>query len=119
MRVLIFGSRNIDYSIELIESIVKFHNIKIDTIIERDRPDYDNIGRQYGLAHNIRFITVRTHSNIHGLHAVQIRNSEIVDIADIGICLYNGKLKGTLKLINKMQSVGKSVIIHRVETVSL
>lgn len=110
VRVVIFGSRHLNPSIELINSLVKANNLVIDTIIEGGCRGVDEVGRQYGIANNIPIETMRADWNKYGNRAGPIRNSAMVAVSDIGICVWDGKSRGTLDTITKMQVVGKPVL---------
>lgn len=54
----------------------------------------------------------------HGRAAGPIRNREMADYADALIAIWNGTSRGTLDMIRAMDSKGKFVQVHFVDTVA-
>ena len=107
-----FGSRHLNPSIDILHSIITTNQVNITQIIDGGCRGIDQLGKQYGLERKIPVMTVPAEWNKYGNGAGPIRNSKMVELADIGICIWNGKSKGTLDTINKLKAVGKPVIVH-------
>ena len=112
MKIIIFGSRHLNPSIDVLHSIIVNNQVNITQIIDGGCRGIDQLGKEYGLIHKIPVTTVAAEWNRYGRSAGPIRNAKMVELADMGICIWDGKSKGTLDTINKLKATGKPVIVH-------
>ena len=118
MKLIIAGSRNFnDYNF-LKEKIKEnffnnefFPNI-ITEIVSGTAKGADTLGEIFALEHNILIKRFKPNWKKYGKSAGMIRNNQMADYADVLICFWDGKSKGSKHMINVMKIKKKEVYVE-------
>ena len=113
MRVIIAGSRDdIIYS-DIVEAI-KEYGFDISVVISGDARGTDRFGERYAKENGIEVEKYPADWDKYGKSAGYIRNSQMADIADALIAVWNGTSKGTEHMINIARKKGLLVFVYEV-----
>ena len=69
----------------------------------------DLLGYRYAVEHSIPVKLYPPDWNSHGLSAGPIRNKQMAEYCDFGICFWDGKSRGTKNMISNMKKLGKEI----------
>lgn len=72
----------------------------------------DTFAEQYAQFYGVEFQVFKPNWDRWGKSAGYIRNSEVVDAADIVVAFWDGKSAGTAHTINTARINGKTVMVH-------
>ena len=115
MRVIIAGSRDdIIYS-DIVEAI-KESGFDISVVISGDARGADRFGERYAKENGIEVEKYPADWDKYGKSAGYIRNSQMADIADALIAVWNGTSKGTEHMINIARKKGLLVFVSGLQT---
>ena len=114
MKIVIFGSRDItdlsilnDYFIEIINTKYPDLTNKDITIISGGARGVDTLGEQLAELYGFKLEVYPADWDRYGKSAGYRRNITMAQIADIGICLWDGKSRGTRHMINTVERLAK------------
>ncbi len=118
-RIVIAGSRDFnDYRIaeEYINQCIKAENtVDSITIISGGCNGADKLGERYAWEHKLLLEIYTADWKRYGKAAGPIRNKKMANDADIVICFWNKKSKGTKSMIDFAKGKGKVVYIKTIE----
>ena len=112
--VAIIGSRNFTnskFAEKTLNNLVKDRNLKITIIYSGAAKGADKIGAIWGRKNNIEVIEFIPEWDKYKKAAGFMRNSLIIENADIIIAFYDMKSKGTADSLKKAKELNKEVII--------
>lgn len=108
MKVAVVGSRGFsDYKL-LSETLDK---IKITMIISGSAKGADTLGEQYAKENNIPTKIFYPDWEKHGKAAGMIRNTDIINEAELVVAFWDQKSNGTRDSIQKAEKAGKKILI--------
>lgn len=108
MKVAVIGSRSFnDY--EEVKRILS--EIKITLLISGGASGADSLGERYAKENNIETKIFLPDWNKHGKVAGLLRNTDIVNEAELVVAFWDGVSKGTKDSLNKAQEKGKNILI--------
>ncbi len=114
--LMVCGSRSIedhDFVWKCIEETYKTY--KFDTIIEGGADGVDSLAGLFTIYHRFNHMTIYPQWNKHGNKAGFMRNSDLVEICNKGIAMWDGKSTGTKDSITKLKKVGKLLKVFKYE----
>jgi hypothetical protein len=112
MKVAVVGSRGFsDYKL-LSETLDK---IKITLIVSGSAKGADTLGEQYAKENNIPTKIFPPDWEKHGKMAGFLRNTDIINEAELVVAFWDNISKGTLDSINKAKKLDKKIIIINYE----
>ena len=111
-KVIVVGSRTFD-NYQLLEKRLDFYfaNIK-PTIVCGEAKGADALGKKYAESHNIPVISMPADWS-KGKGAGYLRNVDMANVADMAVCFWDGKSKGTKHMIDVMTEFNKPVKVVR------
>jgi len=108
MKVAVIGSRSFnDY--DLVEETLKKYEISL--LVSGGAKGADSLGERYAKENKIPTMIFLPDWKKHGRAAGMIRNTDIVEEAEIVIAFWDGISKGSKDSILKADKLGKKVII--------
>ena len=110
MKVAIVGSRGFD-NYDRLKKILD--QLDIDVIISGGARGADSLGEQYALERGIDTLIFEPDWDKYGNRAGYIRNTDIINNADIVFAFWDGESKGTLHSINLAKKKRKGLRIIR------
>lgn len=114
MKVAVIGSRGFtDY--EEMKRILS--SIKITLLISGGAIGADKLGERYAKENNIETKIYLPDWNKHGKCAGFLRNTQIIEDAELVIAFWNGNSKGTLDSIKKAEKLNKKTLIINTKTI--
>ena len=75
----------------------------------------DSIADSWAKANNIETIVYKPNYKIYGKRAPLVRDEEMVEFADVVICFWNGKSRGSKYTCDYAKKIGRKVIIHLIQ----
>ena len=110
MKLAIIGSRGFsDY--EMLKEEIKYEfGDEPEEIISGGAKGADTLGAIYAKEYNLKLTVFKPDWTI-GKHAGFIRNTQIIEAADVIIAFWDGESKGTLDSINKAKKLDKQVVV--------
>jgi hypothetical protein len=108
MKVAVIGSRGFD-DYDKVKAILSA--IKIDLLVSGGASGGDTLGERYANENNIETLIYLPDWEKHGRLAGFIRNTNIVEGADLVVAFWDGESKGTKDSIDKAKKLGKKVLI--------
>jgi len=118
MRVIIAGSRSLkDLRIvtAAMEEARREKAIAPTAVICGEARGADLLGKRWAQANGIDVISMPAEWDLHGRAAGPIRNSQMADIADAVVAVWDGQSAGTRDMIKKAQKKGIPCHIHYFE----
>lgn len=121
MRYIIAGGRDFNnYNVlcAVMNTIKKYGpsvNKPITEIVTGDARGADTLGAQWATAHDIHVKHFPANWDEYGKSAGFIRNAEMADYADVAICFWDGKSKGTAHMIKTMKKKKKPCYVYDYE----
>ena len=110
MKVAVVGSRGFsDYKL-LSETLDK---IKITLIISGSAKGADTLGEQYAKDNGIETKIFKPDWEKHGKAAGMLRNTDIINEAELVVAFWDGSSKGTLDSINKAKKNKQKINNYR------
>ena len=105
-KIVIFGSRDFtDY--EYADKFISTFDDSSIEIISGCARGADKIGEQYALEHNVTLYKFPAEWNKYGKSAGFVRNNQMADFCDMGICFWDGKSPGTKHMIESLKKRNK------------
>lgn len=111
MKVIIAGSRDIIAPKHLVGEAVRRSGFKITTVISGAAKGIDLAGEAYAKHFKIPLEVFPADWNKHGKAAGPVRNTEMANVADALIAVWDGESKGTKNMINTAKSKGLQVFV--------
>ena len=108
MKVAVIGSRTFN-NYELLKQTLS--KLEISLLVSGGSKGADSLGEQYANANNIPTKIFLPDWNKHGKSAGMLRNTDIINEAEIVVAFWDQNSKGTLDSINKAEKLGKKLII--------
>ena len=113
MKTIIAGSRSIcDYN-ELLKVIASCP-WEITEVISGTAKGVDKLGERWAEENNIPCLRYPANWTKYGKSAGMIRNSQMADVADATIVLWDGVSKGTKNMIELSKKKNLGLIIHTI-----
>jgi hypothetical protein len=113
MKIIIAGSRTINYSVSVIQAAVDGSNYDdISEVVSGAARGVDSLGEQWAARYMIPVKRFPAKWNEKGKAAGFLRNNEMADYADRLIAIWDGESKGTLHMINVMAARNKPVFVY-------
>lgn len=75
----------------------------------------DTIADSWAKANDIETIVYKPNYKVYGKRAPLVRDEEMVEFADVVICFWNGKSRGTKYTFDYAKKLGRKVIVHLIE----
>lgn len=107
MKYAVIGSRSFNNYEQL--KIVLSEYQDITEIISGGAKGADSLGALYASENNIVLTVFKPDWSI-GKHAGVLRNTRIIEAADIVVAFWDGSSKGTLDSIKKAEKIGKKCV---------
>ena len=112
MKVAVIGSRGFnDY--ELVKKTLS--KIQITLLISGGALGADTLGEKYAKDNGIETKIFKPDWEKHGKAAGMLRNTDIINEAELVVAFWDGSSKGTLDSINKAKTLNKKLIIKNYE----
>jgi len=114
MKIAIVGSRSFsDYNLlkKSMNSFIKDSSISITHIVSGGAKGADSLAHQYANENNLQMIVFKPDWKKFGKRAGIVRNSDIIENADIILAFWDGLSSGTKNSIDKALKLNKKVII--------
>lgn len=108
MKVAVIGSRDF-YDYDLVKETLS--TIDITLLISGGAKGADSLGEQYANENNIETLIFKPDWKKHGPAAGPIRNTDIVNNANIIVAFWDGESKGTKDSVTKAEKLNKEVVI--------
>ena len=108
MQVAVIGSRGFD-DYELVSKTLS--NIDITLLISGGAKGSDSLGERYANENNIETLIFKPDWEKHGKAAGMIRNTDIVNNAELIIAFWDEISKGTKDSITKAKKLGKKILV--------
>ncbi len=106
MKLLIVGSRSItDFDLS------PYIPAEVDTIISGGANGIDSLAEEYADLHRLSKYIVRPHYDLYGRAAPLKRNSQMVDMADAVLIIWDGLSKGTQYTLKYAKKVNKPITL--------
>jgi hypothetical protein len=117
MKIIIAGSRDIcDY--EIVKLAIQESQFHITTIISGTAIGIDKLGEKYGIDNNIPIDKHPANWVKYGKRAGYLRNSEMAEVADGLIAIWDGVSKGTNHMINIAKQKKLKVFVKIIQPTS-
>jgi hypothetical protein len=108
MIVAVIGSRGFNDYEEVKRTLSQ---IEITLLVSGGAIGADSLGEQYAKENNIETKIFLPDWNKHGKSAGFIRNTDIINEAELVVAFWDGNSRGTLDSINKAKAQNKKVVI--------
>jgi hypothetical protein len=108
MRVAVIGSRGFNDYEKVKETLSK---INITLLVSGGAKGADLLGERYAKENNIETKIFIPDWDKHGKKAGFLRNTDIIENAELVVVFWDGSSKGTEDSINKTKKVNKKIII--------
>ena len=108
MKVAVIGSRTFNDYDKLNETLKKY---EISLVVSGGAKGADSLGEQYAKENKIPTMIFLPDWKRHGRAAGMIRNTDIIEAAEMVIAFWDGTSKGTKDSILKADKLGKKVVI--------
>lgn len=113
MRTIICGSRTVSQS-DVFQAMTAYGQLPTVVISGKAR-GADTYGEDWAAAHQIPVEGYPADWRAHGKAAGYIRNSQMLDVAEAVVAVWDGASRGTLDTIKKAQERGLPVYVHRTD----
>ncbi len=112
MKIAIVGGRDFnDYEL-LTTKLNEFKNEKcIDYIISGGAKGADTLAERFASENNLDILVFKPDYKKYGRGATIVRNTQIIENADVVFAFWNGVSKGTYDSIKKAKKLGKNLFI--------
>ena len=107
MRVAVIGSRNLT-----VDNLSKFLPVNTTEIVSGGARGIDTCARRFAVENSIPLVEFLPKYEIYGKRAPLVRNTQIVEYADMVVAFWNGKSKGTMFTVNYAKKHGKTVYVY-------
>ncbi len=110
MKLLIAGSRTLDVGDDAIHKALGVLGIPVDTVTEvvhGGARGVDIAGREWARRRGLPHVGIVPDWKKHGIKAGILRNTDLVDYCDAALVFWDGKSKGTMDTVGKLQDSGK------------
>lgn len=111
MKTIIAGSRGIT-SIKHIVDAVERSGFTVSHIISGGAAGVDQLGEAYAKRHQIPLTIMKANWKTHGRSAGYKRNTQMAEVADALIAVWDGKSNGTKHMIDTAKRLKLSVYIY-------
>ncbi len=113
MKTIIAGSRDGVVYNDIVEA-VKESGFDISVVISGAARGADRFGERYAKENNIEIEQYPADWNQYGKSAGYIRNSQMANVADALIAIWDGTSKGTKNMINTAEKKGLKVFVYKI-----
>lgn len=113
MKIAVVGSRSFKDSEKVSEILFPYFAYQENTMITGGAIGVDSIAEDLAKLNKIPYKVIRPDWDKHGRGAGMIRNTLIVDEADMVIAIWDGQSKGTKHSIDYAKSKGKKIDIFK------
>ena len=111
-KIAIIGSRTFD-NYDLLKSVVSTDGV--EQIISGGAKGADSLARDFAAENGLPMLEFLPDYKTHGRSAPFVRNSQIVEAADIVYAFWDGKSTGTLDSLKKARTLKKTIVITMFE----
>lgn len=110
--LVVFGSRSIRPSHQLLDALSYTHDVGFDLIISGGAKGVDTVAEEWAASKDKAFECYPADWEKHGRVAGMIRNRFMADRATHGICVWDGTSRGTKDMLEVMEERGKPVAAY-------
>lgn len=114
MKVAIIGSRsfnNYKLFVEEIKRVLEEKEWTLEEIVSGGAGGTDRLAWQYALVHKIKYTEFPADWKKFGKRAGHMRNTDIINYADVVIAFWDLRSPGTSDSIKKATEQGKSIVV--------
>lgn len=114
MKVAIVGSRTLNNPVVrsfLFETLDSVRD-KISCIVSGGAVGPDYFAFEYVMKNGGKFVLYRPEYDKHGKGATFLRNSLIINEADVTLVFWDGESRGTMDSLNKAKKSGRKVVLY-------
>jgi hypothetical protein len=111
MKVAVIGSRDFNDYEEVKQTLL---TINITLLVSGGAKGADSLGERYAKEHNIETKIFLPDWDKYGKKAGFLRNTDIINEAELIIAFWDGQSKGTKDSIDKAEKKGKKVVIIKI-----
>lgn len=114
MKLAIIGSRGFtdyDFLKKNVSTFLERNSLTCTHIVSGGAKGADTLGHRYALEHQLEMIVFRPDWKQFGKRAGFIRNTEIIENADIVIAFWDGSSNGTKDAVDKAIALNKRTIV--------
>jgi len=113
MKTIIAGSRTIN-SYRLVKEAIRDSGFEITEVVSGHAKGADAWGELYAQQNNIDLVMFPANWNKYGKSAGAIRNQKMADYAEALIAIWDGKSKGTQRMIEIAKEKSLQVFVYKV-----
>ena len=107
MRVAIVGSRTL-----IVENLRDYLPKETKEIVSGGAKGIDSCASKYAVENNLKLTEFLPEYSKYGRRAPLIRNTQIVEYADIVLVFWDGKSRGSRFVINECRRINKKFILY-------
>jgi hypothetical protein len=115
MKLVIYGSRSIRESGVLLSNmtswIVSRFGVWPSLVISGTAPGADRLGEKWATDKGIPVQRMPADWDQYGIRAGRLRNTQMAEVADGGLALWDGKSRGTAHMTREMERLGKPLYV--------
>lgn len=114
MKLAIIGSRGFndyDFLKQTVSEFLKNNLLNCTHIVSGGAKGADTLAQQFALEHELEMIVFKPNWKLYGNRAGFIRNTDIVENADIIIAFWDGNSTGTKDALDKATALNKRTIV--------
>lgn len=115
MKTVIAGSRTVTDPEVLAQAIID-SGFTITEVVSGRAKGADMLGERWAIANSIPICMFPAEWDSYGKSAGHVRNQQMAEYADQAIIVWDGKSRGTLSMMQKMQGQGKPYFLHTIGT---
>lgn len=110
-KYIIAGGRDFKYR-PILYKVMDNYKFLISEVVSGDAIGADSLGAEWASVNSIPVKHFPAEWDKYGKSAGFIRNAEMGEYADIAICFWDGKSKGTKHMIDTMKRAGKLCYVY-------